>query len=133
MSIKKNLQAFFGSAAYKAALAEEQRRALREQALQEEAPWFGQTGLDEADERELPRYLRREYGEDIFSDPNALKAADLRYLGKTCTEDGSECHYWQVPGHEISYATLTRNSDGTLCFGCGLEAAPKTLTDTGSG
>ncbi|HEY5995097.1 MAG TPA: hypothetical protein VIU46_10925, partial [Gallionellaceae bacterium] len=41
--------------------------------VREVADWFGTTGLDEETERELPRYLRREFGESLF-DEGALKA-----------------------------------------------------------
>ncbi len=120
-------QLLLGSDAFRQAVAEARQRSQREEALQEVAAWFGQTGLDEEDERELPRYLRREYGEDIFSDPNALKAADLVYLGKVMASDGSECHYWQVPGHVLSYATIERYPDGGLYFSCDAEAPPAHL------
>ena len=40
----------------------------REEAIREEAPWFGKTGLAEEQERELPRYLRREFGQ-LLSNP----------------------------------------------------------------
>lgn len=39
-----------------------------EDAVVEQAPWMGRTGLPEDLERELPRYVRREFGESVFDD-----------------------------------------------------------------
>lgn len=62
----------------------------------ENADWFGKTGLDEATERELPHYLRREFGERLSRDTDALKANDLHYLGKF-NENDQIAHYWEIP------------------------------------
>ena len=87
----------------------------REEAVRESAPWFGTTGLAESDERELPRYLRREFGEPL-SAPGSLKASDLHYEG-VFTQGAETVHYWRInygspepkfayvvvapPGHEV--------------------------------
>jgi hypothetical protein len=71
-----------------------QRRSVEEATL-ESADWIGRTGLDEATERELPRYLRREFGEFI-DEPDALRASDLQYLG-VFADDRGAAHFWQVP------------------------------------
>ena len=42
----------------------------KEYATLETADWFGTTGLDEETERELSRYLRREFGERLS--PNQI-------------------------------------------------------------
>lgn len=123
----KDFQDWLQSPAYRQALQAAQARSEREQALQEQAPWFGTTGLADEDERELPRYLRREFGEDISEDPHALKAADLRYLGCAHLPDGSQCHWWQVPGHSISYATVHRQPNGDLAYSWGSDAPPPGL------
>jgi len=52
----------------------------------EEASWFGKTGLDDATERDLLHYIRREYGESVF-DEDGLKADELEYLGVFETDD----------------------------------------------
>ena len=129
---KKNLQGLFDGKEFQKHVDAERERQQREEALREEAPWLGRTGLSDEDERELPRYLRREYGEDIFSDPLALKAADLHYLGQATLADGSVGHYWEVPGSEVSYAAVYRHTDGSLHYSCCAEPPPE-LLPTGEG
>ena len=70
------------------------RRTAEENTL-EAADWIGRTGLDEATERELPRYLRREFGE-FMDDPDGLKASDLEYIG-IFTDERGPAHFWKVP------------------------------------
>lgn len=85
-------------------LLDESYRA--EQTVIEAADWFGRTGLSEADERELPKYLRREFGE-LLLEEGSLKASDLRYLG-AFDEYEATVHYWQVPSSdgEPTYAYI---------------------------
>lgn len=94
------------------------RRAVEYQAP-EVADWFGTTGLDDDIERELPRYLRREFGEFI-DEPDALKAADLDYLG-AFDEPPGRVHYWRIPARsgESSYAYVEIGADGVCCTGWG--------------
>ena len=66
----------------------------KEEAVQEEAAWFGRTGLTEETERRLPRYLRREFGV-FLSQPGALQAKDLEYLG-AFTEGSETVRYWRI-------------------------------------
>jgi len=90
----------------------------KERVVLEEADWIGRTGLGEDAERELPRYLRRERGETLF-DEDALKAADLRYLGRA-PEGGGTTHYWHVPqGREEVYAFVDVAADGSTAMGWG--------------
>jgi hypothetical protein len=100
---------------------ETQRRHLlraKERIAVEEADWIGRTGLAEDVERELPRYLRRERNETLF-DEDALKAADLRYLGRA-PEGGGTTHYWYVPqGREEVYAFVDVAADGSTAMGWG--------------
>lgn len=98
--------------------------AMADEAVQEEASWFGSTGLDEETERELPRYLRREFGERL-SDEGALKADDLDYLG-AFDEDGLRVHYWLVPSRsdERHFAYVEVTPDGETCTGWGDRAPP---------
>ena len=88
----------------------------REEGTREDADWFGTTGLDDATERELPRYLRREFGE-LMDDDGALQARDLRYLGRYDEADGPT-HYWRIPGRDdkplYAYVILML---GTTCTG----------------
>jgi hypothetical protein len=95
----------------------------RERVTLEEADWIGRTGLGEEIERELPRYLRRELGETLF-DEEALKAADLRYLGKA-PEGGGVTHYWYMPyGQEEVYAYVEVAADGSTHTGWGGDRQP---------
>ena len=90
----------------------------KERVALEVADWIGRTGLAEETERELPRYLRRERGETLF-DEDALKAADLRYLGRA-PEGGGTTHYWYVPqGPEEVYAFVDVAADGSTAMGWG--------------
>lgn len=78
-------------------LLKESHQAIQDDyKIKETADWFGKTGLDEETERELPHYLRREFGERLSTDPNALKANHLRYLG-VFDEGGHTVHYWAIP------------------------------------
>ena len=80
----------------------------REEAIREDAPWFGKTGLAEEQERELPRYLRREFGQ-LLSQPGALRAQDLEYLG-VFAQEGDTVHYWRIhagsPGQKFAYVVV---------------------------
>jgi hypothetical protein len=101
-----------------------QKRAL-EREVREDADWFGTTGLDEATERELPRYLRRELGE-YLDDPEGLKAADLKYLGVLTDERGS-AHFWSMPARhgEQSFAYVDIDASGAAAStGWGDRGAP---------
>ena len=95
------------------------RRWEADSKLMEEAPWFGQTGLGDSVERELPRYLRREFGEVGAED--GLKAADLTYLGAQTDEQGVT-HVWAIPsktGSACTHAYIEVHATGALCFGWG--------------
>jgi hypothetical protein len=94
---QEQMRVVLESPEYKRAVAETQTRMDRDNAIIELAPWFGTTGLSDETERELSRYLRREFGE-FLDEPNALKAADLTYLGAFTEQEGI-VHYWQVPYH----------------------------------
>lgn len=111
-----------------AALDDYARRRAVEDAALESASWFGRTGLPEADERELPRYLRREFGE-LLDVPGALQAADLVYLGRFADGAGS-VHFWRIPrrdGETDYYAYIEVAADGeTACFGWG-DRSPEPL------
>ena len=100
------------------------KRAL-EHEVREEADWFGKTGLDEATERELPRYLRRELGE-YLDDPEGLKASDLKYLGVLTDERGT-AHFWAMPVRhgEQSFAYVDIDTSGEpASMGWGDRVAP---------
>jgi hypothetical protein len=102
------------------------RRAVEDDTV-EVADWFGRTGLDEGTERELPRYLRREFGE-FLDDPEGLKAADLHYLGIHGDAQG-RAHFWCIPsrGGEVSYAYVDISEGGeALSLGWG-DRSPPTL------
>jgi hypothetical protein len=111
----------FWKTAYVEASAEVDRRWEADKHLVEVASWFGKTGLSEEDERELPRYLRREFGEVGTDD--GLKAADLTYLGIQ-TDDQGRAHFWSIPRSEgeeaYAYAYIDIDDEGhPLCYGWG--------------
>ena len=100
------------------AVAERAERDAREAETIEEAPWFGTTGLGEALERELPRYLRRELGESIF-EKGSLKASDLRYLGVFPAKNGPT-HFWRLSfAGEPTYAYAEPWGGEDFCLGWG--------------
>lgn len=99
------------------------RSYAAEASLVEEAEWFGKTGLSGEDEREPPKYLRREFGE-LLLDGGALKASDLEYLG-SFDEPDAHVHYWSVPssdGRPI-YAYIEVMAD-QICTGWGNRVPP---------
>lgn len=103
------------------ATTEVRRRWEADANLVEVAPWFGTTGLSEDDERELPRYLRREFGEVGAED--GLKASDLRYLGVQTDERGA-AHFWVIPKRDEvddeTYAYIDTDDKGNaLGYGWG--------------
>lgn len=116
----------FWKSVHAEASAEVARRWEADANLVEVAPWFGQTGLSEEDERELPRYLRREFGEVGAED--GLRAADLVYLGVQSDERGA-AHFWVIPkredGSDYAYAYIDIDDRGqTLCYGWGDREPP---------
>lgn len=118
----EDMRAFLESPEYKKAVAERMASMEREEAFVEEASWFGTTGLEDELERELPRYLRREFGESVF-DGDALKASQLSYLGSF--RSGEELvHYWRIPSsREPTFATITLSPQGAVTS-WGTEAPP---------
>ena len=105
--------------------ADVRRRWEADSKLVEEAPWFGQTGLGDNAERELPRYLRREFGEVGTEDG---------YLGVQTDEQGTT-HVWAIPsktGGGSTQAYIEVRASGALCFGWGERApAKQQATDVG--
>lgn len=111
--ITDDMRAFLESPGYKKAVAERMALMEREEAVVEEAPWFGATGLSDELERELPRYLRREFGESVFDD-DSLKASQLVYLG-TFSDGADVVHFWRIPSSgEPVFATITLGQHGAL-------------------
>lgn len=113
-------------------LRQKKRLMDREEATTENADWMGTTGLDEDTERELPRYLRREFGESLF-DEGSLKATDLRYVG-AFAEDGQQVHYWHVPykGNDQIFAYVEVAPTGDTCTGWGNREPPAFPSSEGS-
>jgi hypothetical protein len=105
---ESHVNKFLQSPEYKKAFDEKLALMKAEGDVAEIAPWFGKTGLGEETERELPRYLRREFGESIFT-PGALKASDLIYLGETPDGTGT-VHSWRIEhGKDSAYAYVELN------------------------
>jgi|GEM_PF-6721340 len=84
-----------------------------EQEIKETACWFGRTGLHEETERELPRYLRLEFGESVLDD-DCLKASDLCYIGHAKILENEKEHFssesifvhcWKMPGSNSENST----------------------------
>ena len=104
------------------------RSMKAEDEIVEEADWIGTTGLSEETERQLPKYLRLEYGESIL-DEDSLKAADLTYLGvfKLGEEDlkqsefsqGAErVHVWEIPtSGNKTYGYVVEGEYGCISMG----------------
>jgi hypothetical protein len=111
---------------FKRASEEVNQRWEADAKLVESAPWFGKTGLAASDERELSRYLRREFGE--VGDDGALRAVDLVYLGIQTDERGS-AHFWRIPKRDredtYSYAYIDIDEQGrATCYGWGDRDSP---------
>jgi hypothetical protein len=91
----------------------------REELIREEAPWLGKTGLPDDDERELPRYLRREFGQ-LLSQPGALRAQNLQYLG-VFTQGIETVHYWRInygsPEPKFAYVVIAPKDRQVMGWG----------------
>ena len=92
---------------------------LKEYETSETADWFGKTGLTDETERELPRYLRREFGETL-SEEGALQASDLIYLG-IFQEQPGPVHYWRIPSKDVNsdpyFAYVEDYPEGAMGWG----------------
>ena len=104
---------------FRSAVNERMVEMNKEYATVETADWFGKTGLNDETERELPRYLRREFGESLFKE-GALKANDLIYLGVFQEPEGA-IHYWRITGKnsesEPYFAYVEDFPDGAMGWG----------------
>ncbi|MBC3874459.1 hypothetical protein [Undibacterium flavidum] len=118
------MRAYLASPEYKKKVQERLALMQKEEQVVEEAEWFGKTGLSDSIERELPRYLRREYGMSIF-DKGALKAGDLEYLG-VFPEGINSIHFWRIQdgANEAHFAYVTISSNGTESLGWGDRRPP---------
>lgn len=109
---KELAQSIQQSDTYKRAVDERLALMAKEENVLEAAAWIGKTGLPESVEREVPRYLRREFGESL-SDAKSLRAADLVYIG-AFHEGAALVHYWRVPyGKEEVYAYVVDSAGGS--------------------
>lgn len=115
---------FLESEEYKRRVDEIHTKMMKEYEVVEEASWFGKTGLDEATERELPHYIRREYGESVF-DEDSLRADELEYLGVYETDAGPT-RFWKIPTSDARpvYAYAMPYED-SVCLGLGDKSPPK--------
>lgn len=109
---------------YKARVQARDDSYLAEDSVLEDVPWIGTTGLAEDVERELPKYLRREFGE-LLLDEGSLKAHDLTYVGNF-KEDGLTVHYWRVPrsDEQLTYAYVEIDQQDQTCTGWGNREPP---------
>jgi hypothetical protein len=106
------------------------RLRAEEETTREEAPWFGATGLTDDEERELPRYLRREFGE-FWQSPGGLQARELVYLGIQTDEEG-KAHFWRIPRRlgdddsERYFAYIDLDEfNRAVCYGWGGRTPPQ--------
>jgi hypothetical protein len=111
--------------AFKKGVQDRLEAMKREESAREECSWFGKTGLSEEDERELPRYLRREFGM-LLSSPGALKAADLEYLG-VFAQGVETVRYWRINhgSAEPKFAYVVSAPDDRQVMGWGDRAPAK--------
>jgi hypothetical protein len=120
---RRTLRAIEAHPDYKARKALVDDSYAAEESVIEEADWFGTTGLSDDDERELPKYLRREFGE-LLIEEGSLKASDLKYIGAFEEPDGT-IHYWSVPTSDgvptYAYIELARSQ---ICTGWGNREPP---------
>ena len=109
---------------FKKAAQERQALIKKEKQVVEKAAWFGKTGMSEALERELPRYLRHQSGQTIF-DKDSLKAADLAYVG-VFKEEGNTVRYWRIneDKSELRYAFVSVAPDGGVLMAMGYRHPP---------
>lgn len=122
---KAMMKTFLESPEHKKAVEDRLALMKKEEEVREEAEWIGKTGLTEELERELPRYLRREFGQSLF-DADSIKAADLTYVGKFL-ESGKTVYYWRVPYNQKSptYAYIEMSIAGDSVTGWGNKNPPK--------
>lgn len=109
-----------------------QEQLQHESAVQETAPWLGTTGLTDAQERQLPRYVRMELGQSL-KDKNAVQAQDLAYVGHFDEPDGT-VRYWRIPERANAhgdthagpaYATIRKDGNGVFYTDWGNRAPPQ--------
>jgi hypothetical protein len=112
------------STAFRKAVDARLEEMKKDEAVVESAPWFGRTGLTDEVERELPRYIRREFGR-MLSEPGAIKASDLNYIGQF-VESGDVVHYWQIQNgsKEPSFAYVVASPPKHRVIGWGDRRPP---------
>ena len=108
-----------------------QEQLQNESAAQESAAWLGTTGLTDAQERNLPRYVRMELGQSL-KDSNAVQAQDLDYVGHFAEPDGT-VYYWRIPDRANAhgdthtgpaYAYIRKDSNGVFYTDWGNRTPP---------
>lgn len=112
------------SAEYKKRVQAELERMHKEEQVIEQAPWFGKTGLPDAVERELPRYLRRELGQSIF-EKGSLRADNLQYVG-VYPEGLNSIRFWRIVdgAKEPRFAYISVSTSGQTSLGWGGKQPP---------
>jgi hypothetical protein len=103
---------------YEGAVAAEIARQAAEDAVIEQAPWFGTTGLPDEVERRVPRYVRLEFGESL-ANAGALRAADIEYVGAFIEAEG-RVHYWRIPASAVPdplYVYYVEGPGGLMALG----------------
>lgn len=114
---------------YKAHMELLRKSHIAEETVVEVAPWFGTTGLPDDVEREISKYLRREFGE-LLLEEGSFKASDLEYIGEF-KEAHTDVHCWRIVRGEGSsaFATAWVSPEGSISIGWGCERPPGLGTD----
>ncbi|MGL4673899.1 MAG: hypothetical protein ACRCXK_03465 [Wohlfahrtiimonas sp.] len=105
------------------------RNDFAEEHIEEVADWFGTTGLNDSEERMLPKYVRYEYG-DLLVDDDGLKAYDLTFLGQyplnaklikllklETSSQPTQIYVWHY--YDDHYAYAYRNQEGIIEYEIG--------------
>ncbi len=116
-----------------------ERNDIAEKYIIEKADWFGTTGLCDAEERNIVKYMRYEYG-DLLIDEDGLKAYDLKYLGSfklnnqlfkqldlSTNQQPDIIYIWHY--YDEHYAYAYRDQSGKLQFDLGRHCPIDLLQD----
>ena len=118
------MRALPGSPTYQKQVQDKLDLMEKEEQVVEQADWFGKTGLPEAVERELPRYLRREFGQSIF-EKGSLRADNLQYVG-VYPEGLNSIRFWRIVdgAKEPHFAYISVSASGKTSLGWGGKQPP---------
>lgn len=118
------MRAHLDSPTYQQQVKNKQDLMQKEEQVVEQADWFGKTGLPDAVERELSRYLRRELGQSIF-EKGSLRADNLQYVG-VYPEGLNSIRFWRIVdgAKEPRFAYISVSTSGQTSLGWGGKQPP---------